>query len=223
MDGYVKLWRCSMGGPIFQNERLWRVWCWCLMKASYKEHSQLVGLQRIDLKPGQFIFGREKAAKELKLSPSAVWRAMNFLKTNSSIDIQANNKFSLVTVVNWELYQTVPENTDSYPDSKPDNSRTGRGQQADRSRTQTRKGNNGSKDKKEKEQEQEAGNLKGLTPQEIWENDQMNRFEKAKQLAVPDCPKCNGLGIIEYKPEEGSGLPVIKVSCSCWYKNDKYK
>lgn len=63
----------------------------------------------------------------------------------------------------------------------------------------------------------------GRTPQQIYDDPNMDRFEKAKLLAVPDCPKCKGSGIIIYEPEAGSGLPTIKTNCGCWYKNDKYK
>ena len=58
---------------------------------------------------GQFIFGRYKAAEELKMSPSAVYRYMKLLEENNNISIKVNNKFSLVSIVNWELYQTNTE------------------------------------------------------------------------------------------------------------------
>lgn len=117
-DGYVKLARCLMQKPIFHNEKLLKVWIWCLLKASHKEHEQLVGLQKIKLQPGQFITGRYAGAKELKMNPSTFWKYLLWLNSNQSLDIQSNNKFSLVTLINWELYQIEPQKNDSKSNSK---------------------------------------------------------------------------------------------------------
>lgn len=100
---------------------------WCLLKAAHKEHDQFIGLQKITLQPGQFIFGRKKAAFELGISESTVWRLINALKTNNSLNIKTNNKFSLITVVNWGFYQGDEQQTDS----KMDNRWTTDGQQMD--------------------------------------------------------------------------------------------
>jgi biotin operon repressor len=126
-QGYIKLARCLLEKPLFQNEKLLKVWIWCLLKASHKGYEQLIGLKKIQLESGQFIFGREKAAQELNMPQSTVWRLMQFLKDNESLDIKTNNKYSLVTLINWTLYQVEPEKTDSKMDSK----RTTDGQQMD--------------------------------------------------------------------------------------------
>lgn len=127
MSGYAKIFRDLLDKPIFQNEKLLKVWIWCLLKAAHKEHEQLVGLQKIVLKKGEFIFGRKKAAAELNLSESTVWRFMKFLKDHRSLDIKTNNKYSVVTVVNWVFYQGSDENVDN----KINNKWTTDGQQMD--------------------------------------------------------------------------------------------
>ena len=43
MTGWIKLHRKILDSPIFQNEKLFKVFAYCLMKASHKEHTQLVG------------------------------------------------------------------------------------------------------------------------------------------------------------------------------------
>lgn len=126
-EGWIKLHRCLMDKAIFDNEKLLKVFIWCLLKASRKEREQVIGLQKIALEPGQFIYGRKKAAKELNLSGSTIQRYMTHLKNNQTIDIKPNNKFSLVTVVNWELYQMKEEEVNS----KMDNKWTTDGQQMD--------------------------------------------------------------------------------------------
>jgi DnaD/phage-associated family protein len=76
------------------------------MKASHTDHRQLVGMKMVDLKPGQFVFGRSKAASELNLSESTVWRYMKLLEKLDSIALKSNNKFTVVTIGKWGDYQS---------------------------------------------------------------------------------------------------------------------
>lgn len=127
MGGWVKLHRCLINKPIFDNANLLKVWIWCLCKATHSEHDQLVGLQVVKLQPGQFIFGRIKAAEELNIPQSTVWRLITFLKKNESLDIKTNNKYSLITIDNWASYQADADKMDI----KTDNNRTSSEQQMD--------------------------------------------------------------------------------------------
>jgi hypothetical protein len=104
--------------PMIQNANLLQTWIWCLLKASYKEHEQMVGIQKIVLAPGQFITGRFKGASEIKMNPSTFWKYLLWLQGNESLDIKSNSKYSLVTVVNWESYQVGNKNDDNESDSK---------------------------------------------------------------------------------------------------------
>ncbi len=117
MAGWIKLSRNLLDKPIFQNEKLLKIWIWCLLKATHTGYEQLVGLQKVWLEPGQFIFGRKKAAEELSITESTVWRLMQFLadKNNPSLEIVAYSKYSVITIVNWTGYQV--EKTDSYETS----------------------------------------------------------------------------------------------------------
>jgi hypothetical protein len=117
-DGFIKLHRKLLSSPTFDNPNLLKVFIYCLLKASHCKHIQIVGLQNIPLLPGQFIYGRDKAGRELRMKPSTAHRYMLCLKSCGNVDIKANNKFSVVTVANWEVYQSVFENVDSNPDNK---------------------------------------------------------------------------------------------------------
>jgi hypothetical protein len=123
LPGYIKLYRKLLDNPIFQNEKILKVFIWCLLKASYTEHEQLVGLQKVILHPGQFVYGRLKASEELKIKPSTCNDIITWLKREQIIDIKTNNKFSLITIVNWDLYQVDEEESDSKTDNKPTTNR----------------------------------------------------------------------------------------------------
>lgn len=104
-NGWIKLYRGILESDVFQNERLLKVWIWCLCKASHKEHTQLVGHQLVTLQPGQFIFGRKAAAESLKIKESSLWRDMKLLEQLGNLDIKSNNKFSVITIGKWAFFQ----------------------------------------------------------------------------------------------------------------------
>ena len=128
-SGYIKLHRCLLDNPLFDNENLLKVWVWCLLKASHKEHEQLVGLQKVILKPGQFVFGRDKAAAELKLHPSSLYRYVKKLESSERLVIQPNNKFSIVTIENWAFYQGEGDQPEQQNEQQMNNKRTANEQQ----------------------------------------------------------------------------------------------
>ena len=131
MAGWIKLHRKTIDSKVFQNEKLLKTFVWCLLKASHKEYEFLHGRQKVSLKPGQFITGRKRAGEELDMPPSTAWFYLNLLKDDSTLDIKSNNKYSLITLINWGLYQSDADGVDSNLDSNLDNKRTTNGQQTD--------------------------------------------------------------------------------------------
>lgn len=122
MDGWIKLHRQLLESDTFCNEKKLKIFIYCLLKATHTEHEQVVGKQKVLLKPGQFIFGRMKASEALNMKQSTVWDYMlSLMNDDKSINIESNNKYSVVTVVNWGLYQLE--------DEKPDNKITTNRQQ----------------------------------------------------------------------------------------------
>lgn len=118
MAGWIKLYRKILESTVFDNEKLLKVWIWCLLKATHDEYEQLVGRQIVNLQKGQFVTGRNAASKELKMTPSTTWDYLKILERNRNIDIKSNNKYSIVTIVNWELYQSENDNSDIKTDIK---------------------------------------------------------------------------------------------------------
>src|SRR5699024_955941 len=126
-QGWIKLYRKMMYSNVFQNEKLLKVFIYCLMKATHVDRKQLVGKRFVELKKGQFIFGRKKASVELNIKESTVRDYIDLLKEDEMIKVNSTNKYSLITVVNWELYQHE-ENENR---QQNDNKMTAEGQQND--------------------------------------------------------------------------------------------
>lgn len=104
--GYVKIWRCIKDTGMMKNHGLFALWVHCLLSASHKDHTEYVGNQAVDLRPGEFIFGRISWAakiggteKELR-----VWME-NLQKTRRIKAVRRSSKFTVYSIINWELYQ----------------------------------------------------------------------------------------------------------------------
>lgn len=104
-ETWIKLYRKIIKSPIWDNEKALKVWIWCLIKATHEDREQLIGNKIINLKKGQFVFGRKKASEELQMTESTVYRNINLLQDLQMLKIKPNNKFSIVTVEKWEDYQ----------------------------------------------------------------------------------------------------------------------
>ena len=102
---YIKLFRKLLNSPIFENEKALKIWIWCLLKATHIEREQLVGQQIVKLKKGEFVFGRNKASEELKMTESTVYKYIKLLEKLQMISIKSNTKFSIVSIEKWEDYQ----------------------------------------------------------------------------------------------------------------------
>ncbi len=114
--GYVRLWRKSLDAGWIRNHKLWAFWTYCLMKASHQEYDAIVGLQVIRLMPGQFIFGLKRAAEETGLSVREIRTILEFLKKAENLTIKTTNKFSIITIVNWPIYQGDATGNDTQND-----------------------------------------------------------------------------------------------------------
>lgn len=77
------------------------------MKATYKPMIQTVGYQQVPLNAGDFIFGRNKCAKETGLSVKQVRTSLQRLLSGQNVAIKTASKFSIVSIINWDDYQVI--------------------------------------------------------------------------------------------------------------------
>jgi len=125
--GYVKLWRKSIESEVFADPGLWHLWTACLMMANHKDEWVAVGgvLRPIRVMRGQFVTGRfalHKACypKKRKTNPSPItlWRWLLALRDMQNLNIEANNKFTLVTINSYSTYNDVPDKDEQVNDQQ---------------------------------------------------------------------------------------------------------
>ncbi|MGD2434054.1 Replication protein O [Bacillus velezensis] len=116
MNGWIKLHRKIRSNPIFNDPQLLRLWLICLTEASHTEHDQIVGRQKIKLMPGEFVTGRFALmdmynaglkSKDRIKGEKTIFRWLEQLGDMGYLTIKKTNKFSIVSIDNWALYQEV--------------------------------------------------------------------------------------------------------------------
>jgi len=107
--GWIRLYRKMLFSAVFQNETLFKVWIWCLLRAGHSAQTVSVKTGRgetiVSLNAGQFIFGRNSASKELKLPASTVRNKIAKLKSMRNIEVKQDIHFSIISITAWNDYQ----------------------------------------------------------------------------------------------------------------------
>jgi hypothetical protein len=169
LNGWIKLDRNLLEKQIFKHEKLLKVWIWCLLKARHDQGEATVGLQKIQLSPGQFYTGRYNMAEELGMKPSTAWKLIKVLEKNQSLNIKSNNKFSVITLINWWLYQSAVENCDSKSNTKIT--------------TKEQQNNTNKKDKKDKKDKKYI--IRDFTANEILQSRLFDYLDMRQKIKKP--------------------------------------
>lgn len=103
--GWVKLHRQILRNPIFQNDKLFRVFVYLLLSARHTDGEQLIGDTIVPLKSGQWATGRIAISRDTGLTQQNVRTALNKLEKLNILTIKPTTKFSVFSIVNWEKYQ----------------------------------------------------------------------------------------------------------------------
>lgn len=142
MVGHVLLHRYIMEWEWYQSPHVVRLYFHLILKANFKDNKwqgQLV-------KRGQLITSNKNLAAELRLSVQSIRTALSKLRETDYIKIKTTNRFTLITVVNYNEYQTARSKN-----NKPTNSQTTERQQSNNNQsTTTKEGNKEKKVNKEK-------------------------------------------------------------------------
>jgi hypothetical protein len=102
---WLKLHRRAIESQVFSDPHLWHLFCWCLLKTNWKD-----GWFKGEKVPaGSFACGRASASCELGINPATWYKRMQKLESFGVISLSGNNRFTIVTVQKWALYQSQDE------------------------------------------------------------------------------------------------------------------
>ena len=100
---WVKLFSKFMKWEWYKDSNTKGVFIHCLISANWKD-GRFEG--RV-IKRGSFVTGRKKLAEELGMSEQQIRTALKHLISTNEITIATTNKYSVITIVNYEMYQQV--------------------------------------------------------------------------------------------------------------------
>jgi hypothetical protein len=103
--GWIKLWRRAWDGDLGDNIFLWALWNWLLHAATYKPSSIVWEGKRRDLPAGTVVFGISELAVKWECSKSTITKWLRYLESSERIAIETCPRGTLVSILNWDVYQ----------------------------------------------------------------------------------------------------------------------
>jgi len=110
-QGFIYLHRKLRGHWIFEDAEFLKAWVTFLFAATHQDCKLLVGKQFVDLKRGQFVYGRKAFCTKIGISENRLRRFVKLLEIEQMINQQKTNKYSIISIANYDDYQTYNQET----------------------------------------------------------------------------------------------------------------
>ncbi len=101
LNGYIKLYRKLVTWGWYQDVVVKSLFLHCLLLASFRDFNWMDKR----LSAGQFVTSYKKLAEDLGFSVQQIRTALKKLESTGELTSKSTNKFSIITVMNWENYQ----------------------------------------------------------------------------------------------------------------------
>lgn len=125
MSGWIKIHRSFDKWEWRDDPHMVSLFLRLLTEANFEDkkwHGQTI-------KRGQLIFGRKQWSEKTGFSPQTLRTCIERLKSTSEITSQSTNKFTIITIVKYEEYQSEPEASTSQSTSNLTNDQPTNNQQ----------------------------------------------------------------------------------------------
>ena len=94
-----------MDSFFYKDSEAVHLWLHIILKANFKDNNFMFNGASRTVKRGQLLTGRKALSLETGINPSKIYRLLKIFESEQLIEQQANSKFSIITVVNYDLYQ----------------------------------------------------------------------------------------------------------------------
>lgn len=154
LNGFIKVHRKLVQWGWYQDYVVKDLFLHLLLTANFRE-SQWMG--RV-IGKGQLVTSNKHLAEELGFSVQQIRTAINKLKSTGEITSESTNRYTVITVVNWEKYQILEiSETDTVTSNATNKQQTGNIQATNKQ--QHLKNNKNNKECKERKEDCPAGTL----------------------------------------------------------------
>jgi len=121
MNGYVKLHRKILETSFYKDTPACALAFYLILRANWKDTKILWNKEEKTLVRGQMLAGRNELSEKTGMSVSQIRRALKVLVNVGFISIETTNRFSLITLCNWGLYQDEDESKQPTEDQQKTN------------------------------------------------------------------------------------------------------
>lgn len=122
-NGFITLHRKIKENPIFRNSHLYHLFSFYLLSANHEEKEVYFNGQFVTVKRGQLITGRLSISEQTGIPNGSIPRLNQVLVRLGMITLKPNSRFSLITVVKYNDYQSkrIEANSPQTADEQPAN------------------------------------------------------------------------------------------------------
>lgn len=105
MAGWIKVHREMLAWEWYQDANTMRVFLHLLLTANYEDKKY----KGVLIKRGQCMISVKKLSEDLRQTVRQTRTALDHLKSTGEVTIESTNKFSLITITNYEKFQGVEQ------------------------------------------------------------------------------------------------------------------
>jgi hypothetical protein len=124
-NSYIKIYRELLSWEWFNDSKMVHLFLYLLLSANHTSNKW----RGIDIQRGQLITGRNSITKSTGLTPMSVRTCIERLKSTNEITIKSTNKYSLITIVKYDVYQSFDKKTTNKTTNKVTNEQPANNQQ----------------------------------------------------------------------------------------------
>ena len=127
--GYIALWRKFLDTSFFKDSYAVHIALYLLLKATHKETTFTFNGKEETLNPGQVLTGRIAISKDTRVKQGTTYKKLKLLENIGFCNIKSNNKFSVITILNYEDYQNTKQQREQEKEQQRNNNVTTKEQQ----------------------------------------------------------------------------------------------
>lgn len=101
MEGWIKLHRKFISWEWFNVDEMLKLFIFLLLSANH----ETVKWKGIEIKRGQLLTGRKSLHEKTKISEQTLRTCLSRLEKTGEINQQSTNKYTIITICNYESYQ----------------------------------------------------------------------------------------------------------------------
>jgi len=114
MDGWIKLHRKFLKWEWFNDNNMVMIFIYLLLKANFESNKW----KGIDVKRGQLITSLNSLSQQTGISLQSIRTVLKRLKSTNEITIKSTNKYSIITICNYDSYQFTEYDTNNQTNSQ---------------------------------------------------------------------------------------------------------